>query len=190
MAKATRPVTVAGIAFDALLEEEYVFSADAPEYPVEDEFTVSDTIILKPLILSMTLYVSDMPVTWENRGHGGNGWTDQVLQRLENLYFSKETVTVVTSSKTYRNMAIQSISISKAAGQGSARAIPISFKEIRTVRSRTTTVPASYRRSGESGANAGTASVTASPTPPSNKSNSGSSGSILYNLATSAGLLR
>lgn len=200
MAKAKRPATVNGIPFDALLDEERVYEAESPDYPIEDGFTVNDTIILKPLILSMTLFVTDTPVTWLGRGHGGRGWADSIIQRLENLYFSRKTVTVVTSDKTYRSMAIQSISISKSTDVGYARQIPITFKEIRITQSRKTTIPASYGKSGTTGANAGTASTSTSGTPPassnsggngsgSGSSNKGSSGSVAYNLAKNAGLL-
>lgn len=194
MAKAKKPVSVNGIEFDALLDEERTLEADSPDYPVEDGFSVSDTIILKPQFLSMTLYVTDTPVTWV-KTHGGKGWTDGVIQRLEELYFSKQLVTVVTSDKTYRNMAIQSISIKKSTDVGYARQIPITLKEIRVTKSKKTTIPASYGKSGDSGANAGTASVNSGSTPSANNSSAnssaetGSKASILYNLANSAGLL-
>lgn len=142
----------------------------------------------------MTLYVTDTPVTWKNRGHGGKGWADSIIHRLENLYFSRQIVTVVTSEKTYKSMAIQSISIAKSADVGYARQIPITFKEIRVTQSKKTTIPDSYGKSGESGANAGTASTSTSNTPPSSSGDSdtaggGSKGSVAYNLAKSAGML-
>lgn len=194
MAKAKRPVTINGIPFDALIDEERTYEAESPDYPVESGFVVHDTIILKPLMLSMTLYVTDTPVTWKRSGHGGKGWTDSIIQRLENLYFSRQIVTVVTSEKTYKSMAIQSISIAKSAEVGYARQIPITFKEIRVTQSKKTTIPDSYGKSGDSGANAGTASTSTSSTPPSNSGNSdtasdGSKGSVAYNLAKSAGML-
>lgn len=193
--KAKKPVTINGIPFDALLDEERIYEADSPDYPVEDGFMVHDTIILKPLALSMTLFVTDTPVTWKNKGHGGKGWADSVVQRLESLYFSKQTVTIVTSDKTYKSMAIQSISIAKSTDVGYARQIPITFKEIRVTKSRKTTIPASYGKSGESGANAGTASTSTSSTPAasssgtSNTASGGSKSSVAYNLAKTAGLL-
>lgn len=187
MGKAKQPVTVNGIEFDALLDEERTLEADTPDYPVEGGFMVSDTIILKPLMLSMTLYLSDTPVTWRNRGHGGTGWVEGVLQRLENLYFSKETVTVATSEQTYRNMAIQNISILKSTEAGYARKIPVAFKEVRVTESRRTTIPAGYGRSGASGANAGTASTSTGSAP---AGSGASSASVLFSLANSAGLLR
>lgn len=196
MAKAKRPVTINGIPFDALLDEERAYEADSPDYPVESGFNVNDTIILKPLTLSMTLFVTDTPVTWKNRGHGGKGWADSIIQRLESLYFSRQIVTVVTSERTYKSMAIQSISISKSAEVGYARQIPITFKEIRVTKSKKTTIPDSYGKSGETGANAGTASTSTSSTPSANSggsnnsaANGGSKGSIAYNLAKSAGML-
>lgn len=194
MAKAKKPVTINGIPFDALIDEERTYEAESPDYPVESGFVVHDTIILKPLMLSMTLYVTDTLVTWKNRGHGGRGWADSIIQRLENLYFSRQIVTVVTSEKTYKSMAIQSISIAKSADVGYARQIPITFKEIRVTQSKKTTIPDSYGKSGESGANAGTASTSTGSTPPSSSGNSdtaggGSKGSVAYNLAKSAGML-
>jgi hypothetical protein len=198
MAKAKKPVSIEGVAFDALIDEERTLEADAPDYPVEEGYSVSDTIILKPQMLSMTLYVTDTPVTWI-KSHGGKGWTDEVIQRLEGLYFAKTPVTVVTSERTYKNMAILSISISKSTDVGYSRKIPISFKEIRVTRSKTTTIPASYGKSGASGANAGTSSTSKGDTPPASGNSSGgasgtdggsgSKGSTAYNLSKSAGLL-
>ena len=118
MGKALRPVSVAGIEFDALLDESRSLSADAPEYPVEDGFVVSDSIILKPYTLDMTLYLTDSPVTWRQRLGGGQGRVQDVIKRLEDAYFAKEPVTVITSERTYSNMAITSITISKSLESG------------------------------------------------------------------------
>ena len=59
-----KPVSVAGIEFDALIDEQKTLSATIPVYPVEEGFPVSDTIILEPISISMTLYVTNTPVTW------------------------------------------------------------------------------------------------------------------------------
>jgi hypothetical protein len=194
VAKAKNPVSINGIEFDALVSEERTLEADSPDYPVEDGFSVNDTIILKPRTLSMTLFVTDTPVTWRSRGHGGAGWTDNVIQRLEDLYFSKTLVTIVTSERTYKNMAIMSISFSKTAEEGYARQIPITFNEIRVTSSKKTTIPDSYGKSGESGSNAGTASTSTSSTPAASAASTSSGesqnkSSILYSLASGAGLL-
>ena len=48
MGKATQPVSIDGIEFDALIESTEGFEAEVPEYSIETGFSVSDTIILKP----------------------------------------------------------------------------------------------------------------------------------------------
>lgn len=58
MARNLKPVSIAGIEGDALISEDISYSADIPEYPVENGYNVSDTIILKPIQLSITLYIN------------------------------------------------------------------------------------------------------------------------------------
>ena len=67
MARAKQPVSVGGIEFDALLESEEGYEADVPEYPTEAGFNVTAAFILKADTLTMTLFVTDTPVTWRNR---------------------------------------------------------------------------------------------------------------------------
>jgi hypothetical protein len=201
MAYAKQPVTIDGIAFDALIDSSETWEAESPSYPVEEGFEVSDTIILKPLTLRMTLFLTNTPVTWRQRHGSSPSRVQNVLKQLEALYFKKTPVTVTTSERTYKNMAILSIELTKTLETGSSREIPITFREIRVTESKTTTIPDSYGKSGATGINAGTASTTASNTPAasapaatassssSSSSASGSKGSALYGLASGAGLL-
>jgi len=165
MAKAKRPVTVAGIQFDALISEERSLTATVPTYSVESGFCVSDAIILEPETLSMVLFLTDTPVTW--RRNGGRGKTERIVSQLEELYYSAYPVTIVTSDKTYTNMAITSLGLNKSTEIGYAREIPIEFQKIRITTASTTTIPDSYGKSGTTGAQAGTASVTTESTSPS-----------------------
>ena len=199
MARAKRPVTIAGIEFDALISEEHGYEATVPEYAVESGFSVSDAIIHGAETLNMVLYVTDTPVTWRN--HSGRGRVEQVTKRLEELYYAAEPVTIVTSDATYTSMAIENQTISKSAEVGYAREIPISFRKIRITTARTTTIPASYGKSGATAASAGTANTSSG----SSGSGSGSGGSgsgsgscsgsgnskssILYGAAKSIGLI-
>ena len=184
MARARRPVTIDGIGFDALIDEAATYEADVPAYPVERGFEVSDAIILKPLILSMTLFLTNTPVTWRARHGASPSRVQDVLKRLEDLYFTREPVTISTSDATYRNMAILSIELKKVLETGTSREIPIMFQEIRVTEAQTTTLPPGF---GATGTNAGTASTTSSWTPPA--AETGSRGSILHGLASGAGLL-
>lgn len=197
MARAKQPVSIDGIEFDALLDQSMDYEADVPEYTTEKGFSVSDNISLKPETLSMTLYVSDTPVTWKSRFGSGKGRVEKVVKQLQDLYFAKKVVTVVTSDAVFDSMAITSISISKSADVGYAREIPISLKKIIVTESSTTSIPDSYGKSGTTGASAGSANTTAGNS--GNSSNSGSgkngnsdsgkNGSILYNAANTLGII-
>lgn len=197
MARAKQPVSIDGIEFDALIDQSIEYEADVPEYATEKGFSVSDNISLKPETISMTLYVSDTPVTWKKRFGSGGGRVERVVKQLEDLFFSKKVITVVTSDAVYDSMAITSLSITKSADVGYAREIPISLKKIIVTETATTSIPASYGKSGTSNASAGTANTTAGSSGGSgsgkssgdNKKSSEKNGSILYNAASSVGII-
>lgn len=201
MGKARHPVSINGIQFDALISEDRGFEATAPEYSVEDGFPVSDAIILGAETLDMTLYVTNTPVTWAGR-LGGPGRVDDVVRALEQLYYSAQPCTVITTDKVYTNMALEGLTLSKTPEDGYSREIPVSFKKIRVTSSRTTTIPDSYGKSGKTEEQAGTvnteesqvakgqgASSQSSGSSSSGTSSSGDKSSILYSAANSMGLL-
>ena len=198
MARAKQPVSVDDIEFDALIDSEEGYEADVPEYPTEKGFSVSDTIVLKADTLNMTLYVTDTPVTWRERTGSGPGKTEGVVRRLKDLYFAKKILEVTTTDCVYPNMVITSMNIKKSVEVGYAREIPIAFKKIEVTETATAEIPASYGKSGKTAKAAGKASTTAASTAgsgssggssASGSSSSSSRGSVLYNAASSFGLL-
>lgn len=199
MARAKRPVSINGLEFDALMGQDQTLTATVPSYAVEDGSTVSDTIILEPESLSMTLFVTNTPVTWVNRFGVSTSRVANVEKRLRELYTKREPVTVITTDETYTNMAIESIGFSKSTEAGYSREIPITFKKIDVTIARTTTIPASYGKSGATGASAGTANSSSGSTGSSGSGsgskgsngskNSGSKSSILYSVGSAVGLV-
>lgn len=198
MARAKQPVSIGGIEFDALIDSEEGYEAQVPEYPTEDGFSVSDTIVLKPDKLSMTLFVTDTPVTWRNRH--GTGRTEGVVKQLKEMFFSKQTVMVITSDSVYSDMAITSLSIKKSLETGYAREIPIAMQKVIVTSTSTVTIPASYGKSGATGASAGNANTTGANSGSSGNgsgsgsgngggSDSGSRSSILYAAANKFGIV-
>ena len=199
MARATQPVMIDDIEFDALISEERSLEAEVPEYAVEEGYYVSDAILIKPEEISMVLYLTDTPVTWAQRHGVAQGRVAAVLKDLEDKYFKKEPVTITTSEATYTDMAISTISISKTTDNGYAREIPITFRKVIITSAETTTIPDSYGKSGATQAAAGTASTaaytgkgsssyTSSKSSKSSSSGSGSgsgsggnNGSVLFN---------
>ena len=206
MPRATQPVSINGIEFDALISQEQTLTAKAPEYTVEDGFPVSDNVSLDSEPLNMVLYLTNTPVTWYNRHGSSPSRVAQVEKQLKELYFAKDPVTVVTSDDVFTDMVITSVGFKKSRETGFDREIPIAFKKVRVTKARTATIPESYGRGGATGASAGTANTSAG----SSGSGSGSSGgggsgsgsgsggsnqngnrkgSILYGAASSMGLL-
>lgn len=204
--KVLTPVSVAGIEFDALLEESKTFSASIPAYPVEDGFPVSDTIILEPLSLQMTLYVSNTPVTWLYRHGTSNDRVRLICTMLENLWLEKKLVKIVTMDAIYTDMGLTSISLKKSREIGYAREISLSAQKVRVTERKTAEIPAYILKSGETQANAGTASTSVSSgkaagdgaAGSSSKGNAGSKSgssqakkgqSILYGVASGMGFI-
>lgn len=186
-----RPCSVNGIEFDALISEGRSLTSEVPEYAVESGFSVSDNISIKPMVIEITANITNTPVTWLD-SHG-TGRVETVVAQLENLFFSKQLVTVETSTDTYKNMAITMLSVPKDTENMTSREIRMSLKEVTVVSSQTTTIPASYIRGGDTGANAGTSGTgnrsnsgsgtgSASSSAGSGKSESESKASILYNF--------
>lgn len=181
MMRASQPVSINGIEFDALISEERELTAEVPEYVTETGYTVSDNIVLSPQTLQMTLLLSNTPVSWME--HAGESHVADIIAQLEELYLSRELVTVITTDKTYQNMAITSLGIRKNTTYGFSREIPVSLKEVLQTEVKTTTIPDSYAKTG-SGNVSGSSS--------GNNSGSGcsGSGSILYNAGVALGLIK
>ncbi len=202
-----KPCSINGIEFDALIDINDSLEADAPEYPVEDGYNVNDTIILKPRMISIVVALSNTPVTWKQRFGDTSSRIEEIQDKLFELYAERIPVTFFANDYVYENFCITSISFARSVDTGYALEIPITLKEIRKTSTKTTTIPDSYIRAGRSATNAGTATTGKSKGIASSSSNSKSSssssskgsssnsdgeskknGSILYGLASTAGL--
>ena len=184
---ATEPVCIDGITFDAWIDSDETWEADAPVYPVETDFEVSDSIILHAKRLSMTLFLTNTPVTFIPQHGVSKGRVQDVIGRLWQVYVDREPVTVTTPDSDYENMAITSIVLPKRTDTGPSKAIPVTFLQVRTVESAKSSAPSGMGRGGDSGVNAGAAN-TDSATAPTACPGDGNRGSILHNLAGAAGL--
>lgn len=162
-----QPVSIDGIEFDALISHTENLEADIPDYPVEEGYSVQDTIILKPKTLEITVHLTNTPVTF--REHASPGRVGQVAKQLMQLYLEHKLVTVTSSKGVFRNMGIESISLPYSVDGRSSLEIPISLKEVRKTGSKLVSIPDSYGRGGETGGNAGTATTAPISAPGSSK---------------------
>ncbi len=174
--KKLKPVSIWGIEFDALIDETKNLSATIPTYPVEKGFPVSDTIILEPISIQMTLYVSNTPVTWLYRHGSSTDRVNKICDLLEQKWLKKQLAKIVTTEAIYKDMGITSISIKKSHDIGYAREISISAQKVRITKRKTVKIPSYVLKSGETKANAGTASTSTSSSKSSTGSGSGGSG--------------
>lgn len=182
-----RPCSINGIEFDALISESKTYSSEVPDYAVESGYSVSDNISIKPLEIEITGHLTNTPVTWDSHG---TGRVETIVAQLEDLYHTRQLVTVVTSTDVYEDMAIMTLTVPKDEGNKTSRDIRMTLKKVTVVSAQSATIPASYLRGGDTGANAGTGSKGSSSG--SGAGGAGSSGtgkqksekkaSILYNL--------
>lgn len=183
-----RPCSVNGIEFDALISESRSHSAEVPEYAVESGFSVSDNISIKPKVVEITGNLTNTPVTWDSHG---TGRVEMVVAQLEELFLSKQLITLTTSTDVYTNMAIIALTVPKDTENKTSRDIRMTLQEVTIVSAQSTTIPASYIRGGDTGANAGTSGIgsnshsssgSISGSSESGKTESEGKASILYNL--------
>ena len=153
-----QPVNIGGIACDALIHHELGMETDIPDYPVEEGFSVQDTMILKPKTLTLTVIVSNTPITF--RSGASPTRVQQVAARFQELYTRRELITVTSSKGVFKNMGITSLSLPYDVSTKTSLEIPITLKEVLTTSSKTVTIPSEYGRGGDTGTTAGTASTT------------------------------
>jgi len=173
------PVSVAGITFDALIISDETWSATVPQYPTEDGFEVTDTIINHPKELSLELFLTNQPVTWKDLHGVGPGRVQEIVSQLEEIYLNREPILVTTVDRDYEDMCIEVITLPKRYETGKALKIPIKLKQVTTTAVQTASLPPGFGKGGASGASGGTAGT--STTGDNNSGNEGG-GSLLYNL--------
>lgn len=198
--KVTRPVSLDGILFDALISQDEQYSAQIPDYPVESGYQVQDSVLPDALTIKTTLYLSNTPVTWKKKIGKSRTRVQDVEERLREVFWTMEPVTYRTADKSWDNMCITSLTISKTEEDGYARKIPIELKRVDITETKTGTVPASYARGGKSGASAGTASTSTSSTSSASSASASSktaqkeesqkNSSILYKAGKGLGLIK
>ena len=153
MSRATVPATLGGVQLDCVIKREASYSAEVPDYPVESGAYTGDTILRKPLELSVTAFLSDTPVTWASL-FGGRGHAQAVKEELLTLYYAGELLEFTTPNDVYENMAITSLSFPEDEYLN-AMEVEISLKQV-TITSAETILAEEYEESGDTDEDAGT----------------------------------
>lgn len=121
------------LAFDATLSERHTFKNAVTRFPVERgtnrTTTIADNIRPEPNAISITGIVADSPIAI------GGDVLDVSADRLGAAIFlleqmRNEVLDVVTAVKTHRNMAIDSITVTREQNTGRALSASIDLTEI------------------------------------------------------------
>lgn len=187
--KKLKPVAIAGIEFDALIDQQKTLSATIPAYPVEEGFPVSDTIILDPLTLQMTLYITNTPVTWLKRHGASRGRVNEVSNKIEDMWMDRKLVKIVTPDAIYTSMGVTSITIKKSAELGYSREVSVTAQKVRKTKKKTVKVPKYKLKSGQTKTKTGK-SQTSPTSKRSGSSSSTSSSSTASSSSSSSALSR
>ena len=191
-----QPVNIGGIECDALIHHELSLEMEIPDYPVEEGFSVQDTMIQKPKTLSLTVIVTNTPITF--RSHASPGRVQQVASRFQELYAKRELITVTSAKGIFKNMGVTSLSLPYDVSTKTSLEIPITLKEVQTTAAKTVTIPSAYGRGERAGTAAGksapapygsqageSSNIVGNSTSDSNQSQEENNGSILWNIKES-----
>ena len=130
----TRP-QIGALQLDANITENHSAKNMIPRFPTESGFSVSDAIIREPDTVSLQCIISATALPMY---YGGTATKDTSLNRADNAYSAVKRmqtgarlVNVITGLRTYRNMAISSLSIPRDKGTGMSFIFNIDLIEVR-----------------------------------------------------------
>lgn len=164
-----RPVQIGdNIVIDACREETHTLANTITDHPVEQGFNISDHVRPEPDVLTLTCFISNTPLSREQQSRavregsvqfetsaqegrqigavGGRG--EKAFERLKKLRDEGTLVSIYTNLRNYgvtqtEGMVIQSLTIPRTRENFDGLEFSITFKQVRIVRNRQTTVPRS-----------------------------------------------
>lgn len=143
-------ITIAGYAIDAALRVEQAFEADVTDHPVERGAVITDHVRARPIVVTIEGVVSDTPMgaVAALREEGSVPSADARI-RLFELWNAREPVTIETENATYHDMVMQSLSVPEDRETGDACHFTATFKQLRLVTNRRTSVAVAVPRAAK-----------------------------------------
>lgn len=134
-------ITINGFVLDASLTESHGFESEVTDYPVESGASITDNVRPKPIVVSIEGIVSDSPIgpvaniRAASRGVSLSDIPDDLpsetaLAALLRIRDAREPVTIVTSLKTFDNMAMINLDIPRDGETGHALRFTATFQQI------------------------------------------------------------
>jgi len=143
--------TIDGFEVDAMVTEEHAIESEVTDNPVESGSDFTDHVRLKPRRYVCEGVISDTPMgaLVEIRANQGGRPSEMARAKFELITSRRTPITVVTSSKRYENMIMETINMPENVGIGEACRFRATFKQIRIVTNERTTVPVSIPRAAK-----------------------------------------
>ncbi len=124
--------SVGSVEIDASVSEIHSASADITEFPVEDGSLITDHINKRPDVVQIEGYVSNTPIKGFTNFFGAapigslanltigvsNDLAKTAYDKLLEIVEGNELITIVTTLRTYENMAIESFIVNRSASDG------------------------------------------------------------------------
>ncbi len=147
------------IVLDASINEQHNGTNDITEHPVEVGSNITDHIRPKQDTLSIEAMITNTPMNPSqqrrvvtSRGvkldttsvgdipRGAVGFAEQGYNDLRALKEACQLITVVTSLRTYHDMAIESLGVPRSASSGDALIFSMNFRQVRFVTNMTSKI--------------------------------------------------
>jgi len=136
---------IGGIRLDASLREVHTSSATVTENPIEGGKPIADNVILQPKVLQIDGVISDAPlsifqfeqfIAGLGTIFGQSSRSMDAYQSLLKLQEDRIPFAVVTGLRSYENMILENLSVTRSASVGRALSFTASLKQIEFAYSR------------------------------------------------------
>jgi hypothetical protein len=130
------------VILDVAISETHSLQNRATDHPVESGCSIVDHIQALPDSIQLEGVISNTPTAFLGTPFFDSGnYVDEAFRQLEELMKSGQPVQIVTSLKTYRNMALENLTIHRTAANSDALCFSCSAKQIRMVESKIISLP-------------------------------------------------
>lgn len=124
------------IVMDATISERHIRNSEITEHPIQNGSYINDHVINQPATLTMDCFISDHPQKLNilqtlTRRLSLLSFSQRAFEYLNYLWREKKLLTVVSSLKIYRRMAIENITFDRNQETSNALRFQITLKQVR-----------------------------------------------------------
>nr|AGS53497.1 putative bacteriophage protein [uncultured bacterium contig00055] len=144
------PKSIGGFQIDGFISERYKFGNSVTDIPMEDGSTASDHVIENALEIHISGFIGNAEFTVFEGGASSSAEDPKARIRaayleLLRLKSERQPLDLVTGLDTYPDMVITSFEIDRNAETGADLPFEMTFKQIRVIKSETTSINAHTR---------------------------------------------